>query len=113
MDIGRAGAYGRRVRYAPLLLAILATPAAGQQARTAQSVRQAYGSRLDQAAVPAVSGGVAQRLDTRVGSRLDNRLSTRIERYTVPTADLATAYRATPDDGSRRSTAMPAPLPSQ
>lgn len=99
------------MRYILVFFAVLAGPAAAQQASTATSVRQAYGSRLDQAAVPAVSKGVARRLDTRISNRVANRLSTRIERYTVPLPDMAAAYRAPADDGSRRTTNMQAPLP--
>ncbi len=101
------------VRYIFVFFAVLAGPAAAQQASTATSVRQAYGSRLNQTEVPAISRGVTRRLDTRIANRVNNRLATRIERYTVPLPDMAAAYRAPADDGSRRTTIMQAPLSSE
>lgn len=67
--------------------------ASAQQATTTRDARQAYGSRLDQNAVPEVGRGVVHRLQTRISNRIDNRLSTRVERYTA-TVDPVAALRS-------------------
>lgn len=93
-----------------IAFAAAGAPASAQQATTTRDARQAYGSRLDQSAVPEVSRGVVHRLDTRVSNRINNRLNTRIERYTA-TVDPVATLRDNPLERTTQASVVQAPLP--